>query len=88
MHSPMAFFAIFGTAVCALLGLPWLGLVVGAAVLALLSMTEHRDYRSRFAAVGMADVYRAFAWSNVGTSIVAAGAASGMGMVVRLVAFA
>ena len=88
MHSPTAFLAVLGTAICALVGVPWFGLIAGASVLALLSITEHREYRSRFAEVGMVDAYRAFAWSNVGTSVVAAGAASGLGMLVRTVAFA
>jgi len=88
MHSPTAFFAILGTAICALVGVPWFGLIAGVSVLALLTMAEHREYRSRFAAVGMSDVYRAFAWSNVGTSLGAACAASGLGMAVRLIAFA
>ena len=88
MHSSAAFFAILGTAICALVGVPWLGMAGGATVLAVLSIIEHREYRSRFSAAGMADVYWAFSWSNFGTSVVAACAASGLGMVMRLVAFA
>lgn len=88
MCSMMAYLAILGTAVSALFGAPWLGLVAGAVVLSTISIIEHFHLRARFSAAGMSEIYQSFALSNLGTSAVAATAAYALGSAVRLVAFA
>lgn len=63
-------------------------LILGTGVLTTISMIEHRQLQTRFAAVGMSATYHSFALSNVATSLVASIAAYLLGVVIRLVAFA
>lgn len=83
-----AYLAILGTAIAGLFGASWLALVVGSALLTLVSLIEHRNWRTRFVAAGLADVYQSFALSNLGTSCVASTAAYGLGLSVRFLALA
>ena len=87
MLGTTAYLVILGVSISALFGVHWMAMLAGATALASISLVEHRHYRSRFAAVGMSDVFRSFALSNVGVSLVAASAAYLLGSGVRLVAF-
>ena len=88
MTASTAFLVIFTTAIFGLLGAQWVILIPSAGALTLISMFEHRQYQLRFAAIGMADIFKTFAISNAGVSLVAAVAAYGLGAAVRLLAFA
>lgn len=83
MTSFLAFTLILATATAALLGASWPAVVACALALTLISLIEHRRYRARFAAVGMSEVFRTFALSNAGVSLVSATCAYGLGLLVR-----
>ena len=79
-----AYSVILLISIAGLFGLHWLTLLLGSSALALISFVEHRQYQTRFAAVGMSDVFQTFALSNVATSIVAATASYALGRVVGI----
>lgn len=84
MLGTVAYMAILGTAIGGLLAIHWSILLPAAFALFLISLFEHRQYRARFAAVGLADVFQTFAMSNIGTSLVASAAAYALGRAVGL----
>ena len=88
MTQTIAFLVILATSVAALFGVHWTICVASGLILALISLYEHRQYRARFAAVGMTEVFQSFAFSNAGVGLVAATLAFGLGTSVRFFVFA
>jgi hypothetical protein len=84
MLGTVAYITILGTAIGGLFAIHWAILLPAACALSLISLYEHRQYRARFAAVGLADVFQTFAMANVGTSLVASAAAYALGRAVGL----
>ena len=84
MLGALAYMAILAVSITGLFGIHWSALLLGACALTLISLLEHRQYRARFAAVGMSDVFQTFAMSNAGTSLIAATAAYVLGRAVGM----
>lgn len=80
----LGFIAILGTALAAFAGAPVWASLIGAAVLAVISIGEQRKLAERFAKVGHLHVLHMAAWQSVGQALLAAGAAHAVGLISRI----
>jgi hypothetical protein len=84
MSGLIAYATVVGVAVAAYLGINWSALLIGAAVLTLISMLEQRRFRPRLAEIGMVEMLYTAGMGNLGNSILAALAAYFLGAGTRI----
>ena len=79
----IAYISILFTALAAFAGAPVYAILPGAAVLLSISLLEQRKLSPRFAAIGASYMLTMAAWQSAGEAFMAAGAAYGIGALVR-----
>ena len=77
----VAYLSILATAVAAFFGAPVWAMLPGAAVLTAISLREHRQLSTRFAAINASHVLHMANWQSAGDALLASGAAWLMGAV-------
>ncbi len=80
----LAYFALLATAFAAFAGAPIWTVLVGAAVLASVSLAGQRKLAERFALLGHTHVLHMAMWQSVGHSLLAAGAGYAVGVLSRV----
>ena len=81
----IAYLAILATSLAAFAGAPMWAVLPGALVLLSISLLEQRKLSARFAAIGASYMLTMAAWQSAGEALMAAGAAYGLGAVLRFV---
>jgi hypothetical protein len=83
MTGAISYASLLAVGLGAYLGLSWMILLVGAAVLTLIAVLEQRRYRPKLAAIDMDDFLHTTGMASLANGLLASGAAYGVGFVVR-----
>lgn len=79
----IAYLSILATSLAAFAGAPVWAVLPGTLVLLSISLLEQRKLSARSAAIGASTMLTMAAWQSAGEALFAAGAAYGLGAVVR-----
>ena len=83
MTGLIAYATVAGVATAAYFGFNWTVLLIGTAILTLISVLEQRRFRPRLAEIGMTDMLHMASMASAGNSFVAALAAYCLGVGTR-----